>query len=89
VPQADESTSPTVTEILEQVIDLSVGAVTALMPALLLAMPGIVLLGLAVIPLAAGALVLGLVGAIVAAPFLLARKLLASSGERRRGRHAT
>jgi hypothetical protein len=67
--------NPTPLEMAEHVIDLSVGAATALMPLLLLAMPAIVLLGLVVIPLAAGAAIVALVGAIAAAPFLLVRAI--------------
>jgi hypothetical protein len=64
---------PSPIEMLEQIVDLTAGATAALMPALILAMPGIVLLGLVFIPLAAVGLVLGLVAAVVAAPFLLVR----------------
>jgi hypothetical protein len=79
---APRSGNPTPLEMVEHVVDLSVGAVTALMPVLLLAMPGIVLLLLAVIPLVAGAAVVGLVGAIAAAPYLVFRAV-------RRGMHTT
>ena len=72
-PEPTRATTPTPLEMVEQVVDLSVGGVAALMPALLLAMPGVVLLLLAVIPLVAGAVVVGLVGAIAAAPYLLFR----------------
>ena len=72
----DRASTPTVGQIVEETMDLGVGATTALMPALLLAMPGIVLLGLAFIPLAVVGLVVGLLGAVVAGPILLVRKLL-------------
>ena len=43
-PEPTRATTPTPLEMVEQVVDLSVGGVAALMPALLLAMPGVVLL---------------------------------------------
>jgi ribose/xylose/arabinose/galactoside ABC-type transport system permease subunit len=66
-------TDKTPLEMVEEGIDLSVGAVTALMPALLLAMPGLVLLLPLIIPLVLGAMIAGLVGAVAAAPYLLVR----------------
>jgi hypothetical protein len=65
--------NPSPIEMLEQLADLTAGGVAALMPALLLAMPAIVLLGLVFIPLAAAGLVLALVVAVAAAPILLVR----------------
>ena len=78
-------TSPTVVEMVEEVVDLTSGAVTVLMPALLLAVPCLVLLLPLLVPLIVGGLFLGLVGAVLAGPILLIRKLRASSIERRRG----
>jgi hypothetical protein len=74
-PEPATSTSPTPLEMVEQVMDLSVGAVTALMPALLLAMPAIILLALVVIPLALAGAVLAVVGLVAAAPYLLFRSI--------------
>jgi ribose/xylose/arabinose/galactoside ABC-type transport system permease subunit len=71
--EAEMPTEQTPLEMIEDVVDLSVGAVTALMPALLLAIPGVVLLLPLLIPLVAGALIMGIVGAIAAVPFLLVR----------------
>lgn len=78
------STSPSPLELAEQVMDLSVGAVTALMPALLLAMPSIVLLGLVIIPLAVAGAILAVVGLVAAAPYLLFRSIRRAGGGRRR-----
>jgi hypothetical protein len=62
--------------MLEEVIDLSTGAGVALMPVLLLAVPGIVLFVLLpAILLLAITVPLALIGALLAAPFLLARRL--------------
>jgi len=58
--------------MLEELIDLSVGLGVALMPLLVLCLPGIVLV---VVPLAILLLPLALIGAVIAAPFLLARRL--------------
>jgi hypothetical protein len=67
--------------MLEEVIDLSTGFGVAFLPALLLAIPCIILV---VVPTAilllALALPLALIGAVLAAPILLVRRL------RRRGR---
>lgn len=68
---------PTLGEMLEEVIDLSVGLGVALLPVLLLAVPGIILF--VVLPgilLLALALPLGLIGALLAGPpYLVARWL--------------
>ena len=72
--------------MLEDLIDLSVGAGVALLPLLLLAVPGIVLFVVlpAILPLA-GAVPLAALGAVLAAPpYLLARGL-----RRRRRRTAS
>lgn len=62
--------------MLEEVIDLSAGFGVALMPVLLLAMPGIVLcVVLPAILLLALALPLAVIGAVIAGPFLLVRRL--------------
>src|SRR6476469_510359 len=72
-PQPADSTFG---EMLEEVIDLSTGVGVALMPALLLAMPGIVLcVVLPAILLLALAAPLVVIGAVIAGPFLLARRL--------------
>jgi len=62
--------------MLEEVIDLSTGFGVAMMPVLLLAMPGIVLcVVLPAILLLALAAPLAVIGAVIAGPFLLARRL--------------
>ena len=62
--------------MLEEVIDLSTGFGVAMMPVLLLAMPGIVLcVVLPAILLLALAAPLAVLGALIAGPFLLARRL--------------
>lgn len=69
--------STTFGEMLEEIVDLSTGAGAALMPLLLLSMPGIVLfVVLPAILLLALAVPLVLAGAVIAAPFLLATHLL-------------
>jgi hypothetical protein len=84
-PEPATSTNPTPLEMAEHLMDLSVGAVTALMPALLLAMPAIVLLGLVIIPLAVAGAVLAVVGLVAASPYLLFR-WIRRSGIGRSGR---
>jgi hypothetical protein len=64
---------PTLLEALDDVFGLITGVVVGLMPALLLAFPGIVLLGLVIVPLAAVTAVAAVIGAVVAAPFMLIR----------------
>jgi hypothetical protein len=70
-------TTKTFGELLEELMDLSVGAGVALMPALLLAVPGIILF--VVLPgilLLAVAVPLAVIGAVIAGPpYLLARWL--------------
>ncbi len=62
--------------MLEELIDLTTGFGVAFMPALLLAMPGIVLcVVLPAILLLALAAPLAVIGAVIAGPFLLARRL--------------
>jgi membrane protein implicated in regulation of membrane protease activity len=62
--------------MLEELIDLSTGFGVAFMPALLLAVPGIILfVVLPAILLLAVALPFAVIGALLAAPFLLARRL--------------
>jgi len=62
--------------MLEELIDLTAGFGVAFMPALLLAMPGIVLcVVLPAILLLALAAPLAVIGALIAGPFLLARRL--------------
>jgi hypothetical protein len=68
---------PTVGEMLEELIDLSVGLGVALMPLLVLAVPGIILFvvlpAILLLALAAPVAVIG--AAIAAPPYLLARWL--------------
>jgi hypothetical protein len=72
-PEPSQSTSG---EMLEELIDLTTGFGVAFMPALLLAMPGIVLcVVLPAILLVALAAPLAVIGAVIAGPFLLARRL--------------
>ena len=75
-------TSPTFGEMLEELMDLSAGLGVALLPALLLAIPGIILFvvlpALVLLPLAL------IAAALAAPPYLLARWL-----RRRRGRTPT
>jgi hypothetical protein len=79
-----EPPRPTFGEMLEELIDLSAGAAVALLPFMLIAVPGIILFVLLpAILLLALAAPLALIGAVVAAPpYLLARWL------RRRRRRA-
>jgi hypothetical protein len=80
-----EPPRPTFGEMLEELIDLSVGLGVALMPLLVLAVPGIILVVLPAILLLALAAPLAAVGAVIAAPpYLLARWL-----RRRRRRTAS
>jgi hypothetical protein len=58
--------------MLDEVIDLSTGFGVAFMPALLLAMPCIVLV---VVPMLVLALPFALLGALLAGPYLLIRRL--------------
>src|SRR5215217_2619277 len=78
-----EPSPPTFGEMLEEVIDLSGGFVVVLLPALFLAVPGIILfVVLPAILLFTLAVPLAAIGAVVAMPpYLLARWL-----QRRRGR---
>jgi Flp pilus assembly protein TadB len=68
---------PTVGEMLAELIDLSAGAGAALLPALLLAVPGIILfVVLPALLLLAVAAPLAVIGAVIAGPpYLLARWL--------------
>jgi hypothetical protein len=72
-----ESSSPTFGEMLEELLDLCVGLGAALLPVLLLAVPGIILfVVLPAILLLAVAVPLALIGALIATPpYLLARWL--------------
>jgi len=71
-----EPSQSTVGEMLEEVIDLSTGFGVAMMPVLLLAMPGIVIcVVLPAILLLALAAPLAVIGAVIAGPFLLVRRL--------------
>jgi Flp pilus assembly protein TadB len=80
--RAPQPSSPTFGEMFEQLMDLTAGIGVALLPALLLAVPGIILfVVLPAILLLALAAPLAIVGALIAAPFLLARRLR----RRRRG----
>ena len=65
-------TSQTVGDMLEEVMDLTTGFGVAFLPALLLAMPCIVLIA---VPLVVLALPFALLGALVAGPYLLIRRL--------------
>ena len=70
-----QSPRPTVGEMLEELIDLSAGLGVALLPLLLLSVPGIILfVVLPAILLLALAAPLAAIGAVVAAPYLLARR---------------
>jgi hypothetical protein len=76
---------PTFGEMLEELIDLSTGLGVALMPLLVLAVPGIILfVVLPAILLLALAAPLAAIGALIAAPYLLVRSL-----RRRRRRTAS
>jgi hypothetical protein len=76
VRQATEpAAGPTGLEMLEDVLGLIGGLVVALLPALILAVPGIALLALVVIPLAIVAIPVVIAGAILAIPFRLVRSL--------------
>jgi hypothetical protein len=83
--RSPEPSSPTFGEMVEELIDLSAGAGVALMPVLLLAVPGIILfVVLPAILLLALAAPLAVIGAVVAGPpYLIARWL------RRRRRRPT
>jgi hypothetical protein len=72
-PVQAQSDRPTLMEALDDVNGLITGVVVGLMPALLLAFPAIVLLGLVFVPLAAVTAVAAVIGAIAAAPFVLIR----------------
>jgi hypothetical protein len=62
--------------MLEELMDLNVGIGVALMPALLLAMPGIILfVVLPAILLLAVAAPFAVIGALIAGPYLLVRRL--------------
>ena len=60
---------------LAQALDLVGGLSILLLPLFPLAVPGAVVLGLVLVPLAAVGILMALVGAILAAPYLLARSL--------------
>jgi Flp pilus assembly protein TadB len=79
-----QPTRPTLGEMLEELIDLSAGLGVALLPVLLLAVPGIILfVVLPAILLLALAAPLAVIGAVIAVPpYLVARWL-------RRRRHRT
>jgi hypothetical protein len=68
----------------EDVTGLIAGAVTALLPLFLLGVPGFVLLGLVVVPLAAAAALVAIAAAILAAPYLLVRSVRRARAARRR-----
>jgi Flp pilus assembly protein TadB len=78
---ARDSDRPALGEMLEDVLDLSGGAVVVLLPLFMLSVPGFALFGY-VVPLAAVAALVAIAGAILAAPFLLVRAV------RRRARAA-
>jgi ABC-type polysaccharide/polyol phosphate export permease len=67
--------SPSLLEMLEEVVNLSVGVIIVLLPVLILAVPGAVVLIVlpAILLLAAAAIPVAIVGAIAAPPYLLAR----------------
>jgi hypothetical protein len=71
----DES-RPTLVQVLEDVIDLSAGAVTVFLPLFILAIPCAVLV---ILPVIAAAAILGLAAAVLALPllppYLLVRRL--------------
>jgi Flp pilus assembly protein TadB len=80
------SDRPTLLQMLEEVVDLSVGLGVLLLPSLILAVPGIILFVVlpAVLLLAAAAPV-AIVAALVASPYMLVR----SVRRRRRPRAVT
>ena len=66
---------PTVVQLLDETLDLAGGLGILLLPLFPLALPCVVLLGVVLVPLAAAGLVVGLAGAVLTAPYLLARSL--------------
>jgi hypothetical protein len=69
--------APTFTQMLGEIVDLSAGLGVAFMPALLLAIPGIVLVVVPVLVLLAVAAVpVVLAAALLAPPYLLVRRTL-------------
>jgi hypothetical protein len=60
-------------EMLEEVFGLLTALVVFGLPFFILAMPGAVLLGLAIVPLVVVAVPLTIVGALLAVPYLLVR----------------
>jgi hypothetical protein len=68
------SKEPSLFEIVEEVANLSVGSIVLLMPALILAAPGVILF--VVLPAVAVLVPVAIVGAIAAPPFLLVRAML-------------
>lgn len=68
---------PTIVGMLEEVLDLSAGLGILLLPLLITAVPGVLLMLLvpAVLLLAAAAVPVAIVGAILAPPYLLVRSV--------------
>jgi hypothetical protein len=66
---------PTALEMLEDVFNLVASVAILLLPLFILAVPGVILLGLVLIPLAAAAVPVALAGAILALPYLLVRSV--------------
>ena len=67
---------PTPVEMLDDVLGVITGLVTLLLPLFILALPGVVLLGVLVVPLAAAAGALAAIAAaVIAPPYLLVRSV--------------
>jgi hypothetical protein len=74
-PTPQRADEPTPIEMLEDVLDLIGGGVAALLPLFVLCVPGIVLLGIVLVPLAVLAVPVGLAVALLAGPYFLVRAL--------------
>jgi hypothetical protein len=76
VSPATPSQTTTIAQVLEEVADLSAGAVTVFLPLLILAVPGIALV---VVPVIAAGAVIAVAGALLAlplaAPYLVLRAI--------------
>jgi hypothetical protein len=69
------SDDPTPVQMLDQTLDMVAGLSILILPLFPLAIPGVILLGIVLIPLAAVGLVAALVGGVLASPYLLVRAL--------------
>jgi hypothetical protein len=72
---SEPADGPTALEMLEDVFNLVASVAILLLPLFILAVPGVILLGLVLIPLAAAAVPVALAGAILALPYLLVRSV--------------